>query len=80
MAKSGIHRSTPNSKAGRQMNRVGVDVDMSKIPKEIVEWNEKIEAQKKAKHEAKLAAVITAMHGAFAGDVAIGYIDQEKKQ
>lgn len=52
---SGIHRVTANSKAGRQMTSGGgVEHDPYRISEEIRKWNAKVDAEKKAKAEAKL--------------------------
>jgi len=56
MAK-GTQRAIPNSKQGRRLVRIGVDVDLSNQSQEVKDWNAAIEAKKSAKHCAKSDAL-----------------------
>lgn len=44
----GVHRVTPNSKAGRQFYRIGKEVPNTLSP-EVKAWNDAVDAKKKAK-------------------------------
>ncbi len=49
----GIHRSTPTSKRGRQMNNIARPVDLSQQSQEVKDWNAQVEVKKAAKLAAK---------------------------
>lgn len=55
MANKGIHRHTPNSRTGRSMINIGKE-PAGNLTKEQLEWNARVDAAKRAKLGAKLAA------------------------
>ena len=52
MATKGVHRSTPNSKRGRQMNNIAKEPSLS-LTAEQIAWNKEVEAKKARKELAK---------------------------
>ena len=50
----GIHRVTASSKAGRRMISVGMEVNTTRIPQEVQEWNAEVERKKEQQRRDKL--------------------------
>lgn len=49
----GVHRVTANSKAGRRMVSVGLEVNTTHIPQEVQEWNAEVERKKEQRRLTK---------------------------
>lgn len=54
--KQGVHRSTPNSMAGRRMNNIAKPPQPELLTQEQKNWNAQLDAKKAAKKAAKNAS------------------------